>query len=103
LNFFFSELRIFVLAAQTIKELEVEMLNGQMLQGPFTAEEVNYMLKAKSMEDRSVFCLIPTKKQLKSLNFARRFPLFTAVHKICIGELPAEKMVECIRQHPEHM
>lgn len=30
------------------------MLNGQKLQGPFTAEEVNYMLKAKSMEDRSV-------------------------------------------------
>jgi glycerol-3-phosphate dehydrogenase (NAD+) len=46
-----------VLASQTIKELEVEMLNGQMLQGPFTAEEVNYMLKAKSMEDRSVNCL----------------------------------------------
>jgi hypothetical protein len=57
LNFSLSELRIFVLAAQTIKELEVEMLNGQMLQGPFTAEEVNYMLKAKSMEDRSVFSL----------------------------------------------
>ena len=58
-----SELRIFVSAAQTIKELEVEMLNGQMLQGPFTAEEVNYMLKAKSMEDRSVFSLFRIKHQ----------------------------------------
>lgn len=87
---------------QTIKELEVEMLNGQMLQGPFTAEEVNYMLKAKSMEDRLVFLIA---KLLFDTNDMRlfRFPLFTAVHKICIGELPPEKMVDCIRQHPEHM
>lgn len=28
-------------------ELEVEMLNGQKLQGPETAAEVNYMLKAR--------------------------------------------------------
>ena len=30
------------------------MLNGQKLQGPPTAFEVNYMLKNKNMEDRSV-------------------------------------------------
>ncbi|XP_065335698.1 glycerol-3-phosphate dehydrogenase [NAD(+)], cytoplasmic isoform X1 [Cloeon dipterum] len=73
----------FVRTKKTIKELEDEMLNGQKLQGPFTAEEVNYMLKSKGMEDR--------------------FPLFTAIHKICVGELPPEQMVDCIRQHPEHM
>lgn len=28
------------------------MLNGQQLQGPQTAEEVNFMLKAKGIEDR---------------------------------------------------
>lgn len=28
------------------------MLNGQQLQGPQTAEEVNYMLKNKGIEDR---------------------------------------------------
>lgn len=51
---------------QTIKELEDEMLNGQKLQGPYTAEEVNYMLKNKDMEDRyaqykihcTIFCMI---------------------------------------------
>lgn len=37
---------------QTIEELEKEMLNGQKLQGPPTAFEVNYMLKSKNMEDR---------------------------------------------------
>lgn len=28
------------------------MLNGQQLQGPPTAEEVNFMLKSKNMEDK---------------------------------------------------
>ena len=31
------------------------MLNGQKLQGPPTAFEVNVMLKAKKMEDTQVF------------------------------------------------
>lgn len=37
---------------KSIAELEKEMLNGQQLQGPHTAEEVNFMLKAKNMEER---------------------------------------------------
>lgn len=37
---------------QSIDELEKEMLNGQKLQGPYTAAEVNHMLKAKGMEAR---------------------------------------------------
>ena len=37
---------------QSIEQLEEEMLNGQKLQGPPTAFEVNYMLKNKNMEDR---------------------------------------------------
>lgn len=45
----------FVRTGKSIKELEDEMLNGQKLQGPYTAEEVNYMLKNKNMEDRLVF------------------------------------------------
>lgn len=40
----------FVTSGKSIKELETEMLNGQKLQGPITAEEVNFMLKAKGME-----------------------------------------------------
>jgi glycerol-3-phosphate dehydrogenase (NAD+) len=37
---------------QRIEELERELLNGQKLQGPITASEVNFMLKNKNMEDR---------------------------------------------------
>uniref|UniRef100_A0AAU8HQE0 Glycerol-3-phosphate dehydrogenase [NAD(+)] n=1 Tax=Glenea cantor TaxID=983541 RepID=A0AAU8HQE0_9CUCU len=73
----------FVKTGKSIKELEDELLNGQKLQGPFTAEEVNYMLRNRDMEDR--------------------FPLFTAIHKICTGQLPAQEFIDCIRNHPEHM
>jgi len=40
----------FVKTKKSIAELEKEMLNGQQLQGPPTAEEVNFMLKNKDME-----------------------------------------------------
>ncbi|XP_060524604.1 glycerol-3-phosphate dehydrogenase [NAD(+)], cytoplasmic isoform X2 [Cylas formicarius] len=73
----------FVRTGKSIKELEDEMLNGQKLQGPYTAEEVNYMLKNKGMEDK--------------------FPLFTAIHRICMGQLTAQDFIDCIRNHPEHM
>lgn len=39
---------------QSIEELEKEMLNGQKLQGPPTAAEVNAMLKEKDMEEKYV-------------------------------------------------
>ncbi|XP_066253505.1 glycerol-3-phosphate dehydrogenase [NAD(+)], cytoplasmic isoform X3 [Euwallacea similis] len=73
----------FVKTGKSIKELEDEMLNGQKLQGPFTAEEVNYMLKNKGME--------------------QQFPLFTAIHKICTGVLTPKDFIDCIRNHPEHI
>ncbi|KAL0269677.1 UNVERIFIED_CONTAM: hypothetical protein PYX00_007327 [Menopon gallinae] len=73
----------FVKTGKTIKQLEEEMLNGQKLQGPFTAEEVNYMLKNKKLE--------------------HKYPLFTAVHKICTQELKPQELINCIREHPEHM
>lgn len=59
------------------------MLNGQRLQGPETAAEVNFMLKQKGMEDK--------------------FPLFTTVHKICVGEMKPSAFIEALRNHPEHM
>lgn len=40
----------FVTSGKTIEELEKEMLNGQKLQGPITALEVNFMLTQKKME-----------------------------------------------------
>lgn len=44
----------FVKTGRSIKELEDEMLNGQKLQGPITAEEVNHMLANKNMENKLV-------------------------------------------------
>ncbi|XP_065226379.1 glycerol-3-phosphate dehydrogenase [NAD(+)], cytoplasmic-like isoform X2 [Planococcus citri] len=72
----------FVKSGKSIEELEKEMLNGQKLQGPITAEEVNYMLKNKNMENE--------------------FPLFTAVYKICTGQMPPHTLIDQIRNHPEH-
>ncbi|KAK2713234.1 glycerol-3-phosphate dehydrogenase [NAD(+)], cytoplasmic-like isoform X2 [Artemia franciscana] len=73
----------FVKSGKTIEELEKEMLNGQQLQGPHTADEINVMLKNKKMEDK--------------------FPLFTAVYRICHREIPPQALIDCIREHPEHM
>lgn len=42
----------FVTSGKTIEQLEKEMLNGQKLQGPPTAKEVNFMLAAKKEEDK---------------------------------------------------
>lgn len=47
---------------QSIEALEAEMLNGQKLQGPPTAYEVNYMLKNKKMEERYFNVLFSTLK-----------------------------------------
>jgi len=73
----------FVERKKSIAELEGEMLNGQKLQGPETAAEVNYVLAAKGLQDD--------------------FPLFTAVHKICMGELSPEQLISCLRNHPAHL
>jgi len=72
----------FVTRKASIAVLEQEMLNGQKLQGPETAAEVNYMLKARGLEDE--------------------FPLFTTVHRICQQELQPENLLDALRNHPEH-
>uniref|UniRef100_Q4PP89 Glycerol-3-phosphate dehydrogenase [NAD(+)] n=1 Tax=Lysiphlebus testaceipes TaxID=77504 RepID=Q4PP89_LYSTE len=72
----------FIKTGKTIKELEDELLNGQKLQGPATADEVHEMLKSKNLTDK--------------------FPLFTAVHRICTKELKGTDLIDQIRNHPEH-
>ncbi|MBN3291323.1 GPD1L protein, partial [Polypterus senegalus] len=32
-----------------------------------------------------------------------RFPLFTAVHRICYEEKPVQEVISCLQSHPEHM
>ena len=79
LQFYFVRYETF---SQTIKVLEDELLGGQKLQGPATADEVHVMLKARNLMDK--------------------FPIFTAVHRICNGELKAADLIDQIRNHPEH-
>lgn len=73
----------FVKTGRPLADLEAEMLNGQKLQGPETAAEVNYQLRQLGAEDQ--------------------FPLFTTVHKICIGKMKAEHLIEDLRNHPAHL
>lgn len=68
---------------QTIRVLEDELLSGQKLQGPATADEVHDMLKARNLIDK--------------------FPLFTAVHRICTDQLRPADLIDQIRSHPEHV
>ncbi|KAK9503516.1 hypothetical protein O3M35_010057 [Rhynocoris fuscipes] len=72
----------FVLTGKSFDELEAELLNGQKLQGPITAEEVNSMLKERKMENK--------------------FPLFTAVHRISKKMIKPEQLIDYIRCHPVH-
>jgi len=75
--------KAFAETKKTIEELEKELLNGQKLQGPETAKEVNILLKSKNLEET--------------------FPLFSAVHNICSGEKPVEFFIDALRNHPEHL
>lgn len=73
----------FASSTKSIEELEKEMLNGQKLQGPETAKELNILLKSR--------------------NLLETFPLFTAVHEICTGQKPVQFFIDALRNHPEHL
>ncbi|XP_012692930.1 glycerol-3-phosphate dehydrogenase 1-like protein [Clupea harengus] len=73
----------FARTGKSIEELEKEMLNGQKLQGPLTSAEVYHILKQKELVEK--------------------FPLFTAVYKICFEGKPVQEMITCLQSHPEHM
>ncbi|KAK2721880.1 glycerol-3-phosphate dehydrogenase [NAD(+)], cytoplasmic-like [Artemia franciscana] len=67
---------LFVEKGKSIYDLEKEILNGQRLQGPSTAEAVNIMLMKKGLE--------------------KKFPLFTAVHRIFNFEISPRKLLDHI-------
>merc|ERR1712168_1290710 len=73
----------FAKTGKSIEDLEKEMLNGQKLQGPETARELNHILKHKNMVEK--------------------FPLFNEVYQICFNGHPVTEFIHCLQNHPEHM
>ncbi|CAF1030435.1 unnamed protein product [Adineta ricciae] len=71
----------FVKTGKDIRTLEEEMLNGQKLQGPDAAAEVQEWLKEKGQ--------------------ANKFPLFAAVHDICERRMDPKALIDALRYHPE--
>lgn len=77
---------VFARGGKTLEEIEKEILNGQKLQGPPTAAEVQIVLKAKGIADPS-----------------SEYPLFTAVDSICYHGKPVSEFITCLQSHPEHL
>ncbi|XP_042200217.1 glycerol-3-phosphate dehydrogenase [NAD(+)], cytoplasmic isoform X2 [Callorhinchus milii] len=73
----------FVVSGQSVAELEKELMNGQKVEGPNTASELNHYLKSKHLVDQ--------------------FPLFTAVHQILFEGKPVSDFISYLQKHPEHM
>merc|ERR1712063_54806 len=73
----------FIKTKKSIAELEAEMLNGQKLQGPETARELQGVLKARG--------IAPT-----------QFPLFTAVYNCCYEGAPVASFLKTLENHPAH-
>jgi len=69
---------------KTLIELEAEMLNGQKLQGPLTAEEVHKVMHKLNLDEKD-------------------YPIFTTVYKICYENQPIESIVTCLQNHPAHL
>lgn len=66
---------------KSLQQLEEELLQGQKLQGPQTAQEVNELLQARKHLDK--------------------FPLFVATHKILQREIQPEALFEYLRNEPD--
>ncbi|XP_002062704.3 glycerol-3-phosphate dehydrogenase [NAD(+)], cytoplasmic [Drosophila willistoni] len=78
----------FVKTGQPLSELEHILIPGHEPLGPVTAELVHIMLEKKGLADK--------------------FPLFTVIYKICVGDQPLTRLVETLRFaredifHPTH-
>lgn len=68
-----------------LEQIEKELLNGQKLQGPMTAHEVQVVLKAKGIA-----------------NPEQEYPLFTAIDEICAHGKDVKEFIKCLQNHPEH-
>jgi len=73
----------FAKTGKSLAELETEMLNGQKLQGPETAQELQGVLKARNIPSTD-------------------FPLFTAVYQCCYQGAPVADFLKSLENHPAH-
>uniref|UniRef100_A0A6F9DET1 Glycerol-3-phosphate dehydrogenase [NAD(+)] n=1 Tax=Phallusia mammillata TaxID=59560 RepID=A0A6F9DET1_9ASCI len=74
----------FVTSKKTIEQLEEEMLGGQKLQGPQTAQEVYKVMQTLKINEDE-------------------YPLFVSVYNIFFNNTPVKNFIECLQKHPEHM
>jgi glycerol-3-phosphate dehydrogenase (NAD+) len=65
-----------------IARIEKIVLEGRKLNGPPAARAVNNLLKSRDLE--------------------ARFPLFTSIHKICVGDMHPEDLIDQLKHHPVH-
>lgn len=70
---------------KSLEQIEKEILNGQKLQGPPTAAEVQIVLKSKGISNPEI-----------------DYPLFTAVDQICYHGKDVKEFINCLQDHPEH-
>jgi len=68
----------YVRTGKTFDELEVEMLNGQKLQGPMTAKEVYNVLKSKGIE--------------------AEYPVFSSVYDICFNGKAPQYLIQVLSE-----
>ena len=68
-------------ACRVCLQLEDELLQGQKLQGPQTAQEVYELLQDRKHLDK--------------------FPLFVATHKILLREIRPEALFDYLRNEPD--
>ncbi|CDW55887.1 NAD Gly3P dh C and NAD Gly3P dh N domain containi ng protein [Trichuris trichiura] len=69
----------FAKTGKSIAELEKELLDGQKLQGPYTAEQLCDMIEARGL--------------------SAEFPLLVTVHKICSGQWKVDSLIDRLRSH----
>lgn len=63
-----------VVTGKSFEQLERELLNGQKLQGPMTAQEIHHLLNERKL--------------------THHFPLFTAVYRIVYENVPAKQLFQ---------
>lgn len=71
--------KAFALTGKSMESLEAEMLNGQKLQGPHTAYQVNLLLKERNLENE--------------------FPLMTSIYQICYEGEPPSHLIATLSEH----